>query len=400
MSQSTTSGGGPGDPAAAFEGQDLSAGAAAGADGGAQVDQRALRVGAAAAGAAQVERQAEAADLGLGVGDVGGAHRLEIHALQALAVRHRVMRLDLLALLRRGRGRVARGLQGLGEAAAAGGGLGAGGLGLGVEQVHRGGHASGLWVAPEDRKSVVEQLLVVVAVDHGGAERAADLGAAAELDAGHRLLGGQHVGRADRQAGAAEQAGEVQDVGGQLALGGGHVADTRPWLAGGIGEGRPGRCPGPAGAVRPQTPIRSGIVMKSACEGMGQTRASFGGGARGDDAVAAGTGWWVGATAARPVRRAKRSGLRRRCAGTSGRADAVAIAGFAAGGSPSGVRVGAMLARASRMRWRSAAARAAGSGSFRPRRLARGRHSASRRRIMLSISRMRVSRAVGTIGRI
>ena len=68
MSQSTTQRRRALGAARCGELQDLAALAQAAADGGAQIGERAGGVGAAPAGAAQVERQTEAADLGLGVG--------------------------------------------------------------------------------------------------------------------------------------------------------------------------------------------------------------------------------------------------------------------------------------------------------------------------------------------
>ena len=64
---------------------------------------------------------------------------------------------------------------------------------------------------------MVEHLAVLVAVRHRRAQGGAHLLAPAEVDRGQRLLGGQRLGRPDRQTGAAQQVGELHDIGGELA---------------------------------------------------------------------------------------------------------------------------------------------------------------------------------------
>ena len=71
-------------------------------------------------------------------------------------------------------------------------------------------------VAPEQGERLVEQVLVLVAMHH--AWRAARRGPRPRRPISTRasgVLGGQHLRRPDRQAGAAQQAGEVHDVGGE-----------------------------------------------------------------------------------------------------------------------------------------------------------------------------------------
>ena len=158
----------------------------------------------------------EPCHLALGVADLGGAHRLEIHRLQAFAVADGQNRVDLLAgFLGRG-GALLLGGQCLGEAARARRRLLRRRLGAGqlVEDFQ---HLVALGRAPVEAEGLVEQVLVLVAVHHGGAQGGADLDAVADVDSGHRLLGGEHVCRAHRQAGAAQEAGEVQDIEGQQA---------------------------------------------------------------------------------------------------------------------------------------------------------------------------------------
>ena len=77
------------------------------ADGAAQVGRPGpVGSGAQPPRAAQVERQDQAADLALGRGDFGGAHRLEIHALQAFLVGHGQHRVLHRRFVLRGRGGV------------------------------------------------------------------------------------------------------------------------------------------------------------------------------------------------------------------------------------------------------------------------------------------------------
>ena len=90
---------------------------------------------------------------------------------------------------------------------------------LRIQQRHRGGLFGGRRVAPEQRKRLVEHVLVLVAVDHGAAQRGAGLDAGAEVDMRQRVLRGDGLGRPDRQPGAAQQAGEMHDVGGEARRG-------------------------------------------------------------------------------------------------------------------------------------------------------------------------------------
>ena len=215
MSQSTTSGGGRVDLAVAGDRQDLAALAQALADGAAQVGDRARRVGAQPAGAAQVERQHQAADLALGLGDLLGAHRLEVHPLQAFLVRHGQHRVHHRRFVL-GRGGLSRGLRHrLGDAAAAGRRAFRLLLLLRLQQRHGDGLLGGGRIAPEQVERLVEHVLMLVAVDHRGAQRGARLGAAAEIDQRQRLLRGERLGRPDRQPGAAQQPREMHDVGGE-----------------------------------------------------------------------------------------------------------------------------------------------------------------------------------------
>ncbi len=95
----------------------------------------------------------------------------------------------------------------------AGGGAFRLGLLLRLQQRHRGGLFGGGGVAPEQREGLVEHLLMLVAMDHRGAQRGARLGLRGEVDPGQRLLRGDRLRRADRQPGAAQQPREMHDVG-------------------------------------------------------------------------------------------------------------------------------------------------------------------------------------------
>ena len=78
--------------------------AQAGADGAPQVGQRSQRVGPLPPRPAQVERQGQPPDLPLGLLDLRGAHRLEVHPLQPFLVgdgQHRVLHRRVLRRFRR-----------------------------------------------------------------------------------------------------------------------------------------------------------------------------------------------------------------------------------------------------------------------------------------------------------
>ena len=122
MSQSTTSGGGRVTWRLRAMVQDLAALAQALADGAAEVGHRTQRIGAQATGAAQVERQDQTTDLALRRGDLLGAHRLEVHALQAFLVGHGQHRVHHRRFVLGARPGFARLRHRLGDAAAAGGG--------------------------------------------------------------------------------------------------------------------------------------------------------------------------------------------------------------------------------------------------------------------------------------
>ena len=132
------------------------------AQGGRHVDARAARIGAEAAGAAEIEREAEAADLGFGVADLGGRHLLEIHRLQHLAVadRHDGVELGRLDV---GLGCLACGRHRLGNPALTRRRLGGRGGDRLAEHGERGLLEGDGRVAPEESEGLVEDLLVLAA---------------------------------------------------------------------------------------------------------------------------------------------------------------------------------------------------------------------------------------------
>ncbi len=183
------------------------------ADGAAQVGHRAQRIGPQPSRAAQVERQHQAADFAFGRGNVIGAHCLEVHALQAFAVRygqHRVLHRGFV--LGAGLG-VAWLCHGFGDAAAAGWGAILLLFFLCLEQRHGDGLFGGGGVAPEQSERLVEHVLVLVAMDHRGAQGGARFGSVAEINERQRLLRGEGLRGANGQAGTAQQPREVHDVG-------------------------------------------------------------------------------------------------------------------------------------------------------------------------------------------
>ena len=177
---------------------------------------RAGRVGAAAAGAARVQRQGELADLALGGGDLVRAHCLEIHRLQPFVGRDGEGGVHLLPLLGRFRRLLAALLHRLGEAAGAGrGALGRLLRGRGAAIAAAAFPASGsrqnrakAW----SNRSACSWRWIMLARSAVRTWRAA-----AEIDQRDRLLRRQHLRRPDRQPGAAQQAGEVHEVGGEAA---------------------------------------------------------------------------------------------------------------------------------------------------------------------------------------
>ena len=201
---------------AARDGQDFAALPQARADRAAQVGCRSARVGPQPPGSPQVEREGEAANLRLGLPDLGGAHRLEIHRLQALALAHRERGVGRRLLVRGGRP-LARRRERLGRPAASGRGALAFLVLLRVGECL--GHllARAGRVAPEQGEGLVEHVLMLVPVDHRRAQRGPRLGAAAEIDESERLLRGDCLGRPDRQPRPSQQPREVHDIGGERA---------------------------------------------------------------------------------------------------------------------------------------------------------------------------------------
>ncbi len=171
--------------------------------------------GRSAAGAAQVEGQDQAADLALGFGDLLHPHRLEIHLLQLFLVGHGQHRVGDRGLLLLPALLLLRGREGLGDAAGGGRGAVLLLLLLRLQQRHRHGLFGGGGVAPEQGEGVVEHLLVLPPVHHHAAQGGAHVRAAADIDQRQGLLAGQRLGRADRQPGPPQQAGEVHHIGGE-----------------------------------------------------------------------------------------------------------------------------------------------------------------------------------------
>ena len=177
---------------------------------------RAGRAAAAACGR-QVERQHEAADLALGLGDLGGAHRLEIHALQAFALADTVSTASITGGSSSARGFGSRGGHRFGDAAAAG------------RRALRALAPSAPRAAPSrppagrasgSRQNSVEGL--VEHILHARADAPSRLRSAARASvrlprstSASARWRRQRLGRADRQAGAAQQVREMHDVGGE-----------------------------------------------------------------------------------------------------------------------------------------------------------------------------------------
>src|SRR5580693_7718276 len=82
------------DLAFAGDGQDFAALAETLPDGATQVRYRSKRIRTQSARSAKIEGQNETADLAFGFGDFVGAHRLEVHLLEAFAIRHGEHRID------------------------------------------------------------------------------------------------------------------------------------------------------------------------------------------------------------------------------------------------------------------------------------------------------------------
>ena len=115
----------------------------------------------------------------------------------------------------------------LGEAAGAGRGLLGRRAAAGGEEFDGGVGAHHVGVAPELGEGLVEEVFVLVAVDHGGAQAGAHLVAAADVDVFQRVGGGEHVGRPNRQTGATQQAREVQHIEGERAGHAGRVSAVK-----------------------------------------------------------------------------------------------------------------------------------------------------------------------------
>ena len=200
--------------AAAGQREDIAAGAEAAAEGGGEVDGRPGRVGPGAAGRAGVERKGKAADLRFGAGDLGGGHLLEVHPLKLLAVADGEGGVPLRGAVL-GRLLGAGGLYGFRQAP----GAGARRLGLGrplVEESHEVGHVGAGRVPPEQRESLVEQVLVLVAVDEEGAQSGLDLDAILQADDLQGLRSGDDRVGPHRKPGTPKEGREVQEVGGKM----------------------------------------------------------------------------------------------------------------------------------------------------------------------------------------
>ena len=107
-----------------------------------------------------------------------------------------------------------------------------------LQQRHGGGGLGQRRVAPELDKGLVEQVFVLVAVHHGGAQRGADLGTAADIDQGDARSAAASIsaGPTGRPARRSSR-GEVHDVGGQRAAG------CRPQSRGALAPRPPGGPP-------------------------------------------------------------------------------------------------------------------------------------------------------------
>ena len=258
MSHSTTSGGGRVDLAVARDGQDLAALAQAGADGAAQVGDRAERIGAQPARAAQVERQHQAADFALGLGDFGGAHRLEVHPLQALAVgdgQHRV--LDCGGSSSCAAWRVARRRHRLGDAAAAGGGARPASSPSVPPAAPSRRPARRRW----DRARTGRRPGRTRPGARGGgssrcAARCAPRSCCRDRPARAPAAPAMRLGRPDRQPGAAQQPREVHDVGGEGGAGEGGGREGGGWRGHRVGGRRTRARGGRKGCVRARQAAR------------------------------------------------------------------------------------------------------------------------------------------------
>ena len=218
MSHSTTSGGGRTMGRARASSVSSPPAAERAAQGRGHVDARAARVGAEAAGAAEVERKAETTDLGFGVADLGGRHLLEIHRLQHLAVTDRHDGVELGSLFLRF-GRLADGRHRFGDPALPRGGLGGRGRDLLAEHGEGGLLERDGRVAPEKGEGLVEDFLMLAACGEQGAEGRLDLATLADVDEAQGLGGHDGVRGADGQTGAAEQSDEMHDVERQASAG-------------------------------------------------------------------------------------------------------------------------------------------------------------------------------------
>ncbi len=167
-----------------------------------------------------------------GGGDIGGAHRLEIHPLQAFVLAHREHRIHRRRLLARALAapraawRTPRRCGGSPAAARSAGGFS---LPASINAMTAACRAA-VGIAPEQRERLVEHLLVLVPVDHGGRQRGAELRLVADVDQRQRAVRGDRFRRSHRQPRPAQQAGEVHDVGGEMpdasAMRRGHAASA------------------------------------------------------------------------------------------------------------------------------------------------------------------------------
>ncbi len=203
MSHSTDQRRRPCDWPGARKRQDLSALAQAVAQRTPQVDACAGGVRSVPTGTAQIQRHHQSADFRLRVLDLGSAHGFEIHRLQTFPLGHCEHGVQLWRLLAGRLSRLARRRHRLCNAASGGRRLLAGLFLSGFHQRHRRCLLMRRGIAPEQRERVVENLSMVVAVDHRGGQRGPRLGFVADIDTGQRLLGGQRLGRTHWQSGAA-----------------------------------------------------------------------------------------------------------------------------------------------------------------------------------------------------
>ena len=215
MSHSTTSGGCAAAPALVGQVDHRAATAQALAQRPAEVDPPAARIGNETPGPDRLDRQPHALDQGLGRGDLGRGHLLEVLALQDLPLgkAERGVELDGRRLGILGHLTLARlflGTEGVGEAPAQLLLIRPVELDLGQQQLHHPLEQIGL--APEDVERLVEQLALVAAVDEHRMQRPVEVAAPAEADRLQRAQAIEHLARPDRQPRRPERTGEMHDV--------------------------------------------------------------------------------------------------------------------------------------------------------------------------------------------